>query len=189
MKIGTAMGSSRRAWMRWLGVACLSGSVWGCATGVPEGLQAVGGFDVQRYQGQWYEIARLDHSFERGLSEVTARYQVQPDASVEVVNRGFDAAKGRWQTAEGHAQFLGDPGVASLKVSFFGPFYGGYHVIALDPAYRWAMVAGPDRSYLWILAREPRLDAQIQTQLTNQAHALGFDASALIWVEHGRVPQ
>lgn len=189
MKIDTAMRSAMPAWMRWLGLVCLSWSLWGCATGVPEGLQAVGSFDVQRYQGRWYEIARLDHRFERGLSDVTARYEIQSDASVRVINRGFDAAKGRWQTAQGRAQFLGEPDVASLKVSFFGPFYGGYHVIALDPAYRWAMVAGPDRSYLWILAREPRLDAGIQTQLKNQAQALGFDTSALIWVEHNRDQQ
>lgn len=158
-----------------------------CSTGVPEGLKAVTPFDAQRYQGQWFEVARLDHSFERGLTDVTATYQVQPGGSVAVTNRGFDAAKGQWKQAEGKALFLGDPTVGSLKVSFFGPFYGGYHVIALDQQdYQWAMVAGPDRGYLWILARSPQLPPAVRDALVLQAQQAGFKTDALIWVSHQR---
>jgi len=158
-----------------------------CSTGVPEGLKPVNPFDVQRYQGQWFEVARLDHSFERGLTDVTATYQAQADGSVAVTNRGFDAAKGQWKQAEGKALFLGDPAVGSLKVSFFGPFYGGYHVIALDQQnYQWAMVAGPDRDYLWILARSPQLPSAVRDALVLQAQQAGFKTDALIWVSHQR---
>lgn len=158
-----------------------------CSTGVPAGITAVVPFDIERYQGKWYEIARLDHSFERGLTDVSARYQRQPDGSVEVINRGYDAKRNDWRQAVGRAVFTGDANRASLKVSFFGPFYGGYHVIALDQKdYRWAMVVGPDRDYLWLLAREKRLPADIRAQLLQQAGAAGFDVDKLIWVEQTR---
>jgi apolipoprotein D and lipocalin family protein len=86
---------------------------------------------------------------------VTATYAERDDGGVSVLNRGFDPVAGTWKEAQGRAYFLEGPDIASLKVSFFGPFYGGYHVFALEPDYRWAMVAGPTRDYLWILAREP----------------------------------
>ena len=112
-----------------------------CSTTPPEGMAAVTPFDIQRYVGKWYEIARLDHSFERGLSDVSATYRQQDDGSVEVLNRGYDSTRGEWRQAVGRAVFTGEPTRASLKVSFFGPFYGGYHVVALDQQnYRWAMV-------------------------------------------------
>ncbi|MGL6047741.1 MAG: lipocalin family protein [Vogesella sp.] len=161
-------------------------SLAACSTLPPQGIQPVSGFDVQRYSGQWYEIARLDHSFERGMSDVSARYTLQPDGSVAVLNRGYDTATGRWKQALGRALFNADPTTASLKVSFFGPFYGGYHVVALDPAYRWAMVAGNDRSYLWLLARERSLPEAVTVPLLQQARALGFDTSQLIWVSQQR---
>ena len=158
-----------------------------CSTAPPDGLQAVTSFDINRYLGKWHEIARLDHSFERGLSDVNATYQLQDDGSVKVINRGFDSQRGVWQEAIGRALFIGDSHIASLKVSFFGPFYGGYHVIALDQEnYRWSLVAGPSRDYLWILARDKTLPAEIRQQLINQAQALGFATDKLIWVEHTR---
>lgn len=157
----------------------------GCSTGVPDGLQPVSPFDAQRYQGTWFEVARLDHSFERGLDQVTAAYQVQPDGTLAVTNRGFDAGKAQWKQAQGKAVFLGQPTTGSLKVSFFGPFYGGYHVIALDQqAYQWAMVAGPNRDYLWILARTPQLPSAVRDALVLQAKQSGFATDALIWVSH-----
>lgn len=161
-------------------------SLAACSTLPPTGIQPVTGFDVQRYSGQWYEIARLDHRFERGMSDVRATYTPQADGSVAVLNRGFDTASGRWQQALGRAYFNADPATASLKVSFFGPFYGGYHVVALDPAYRWAMVAGNDRSYLWLLARDRQLPQDVKTRLLAQARGLGFDIDKLIWVSQQR---
>jgi apolipoprotein D and lipocalin family protein len=158
----------------------------GC-TGVPDGVAPVQGFQAERYLGTWYEIARLDHSFERGLSDVSATYARRDDGGIDVLNRGFDATKGAWREARGRAYFLEGPGVGSLKVSFFGPFYGGYHVMALDPDYHWSMVAGPDHGYLWILARTPSLpEARLQDMLA-RARQVGFDLSGLIRVEHGRV--
>lgn len=157
-----------------------------CSTAPPEGLQAVTPFDVQRYQGTWFEIARLDHSFERDMSDVSARYSVQADGSVQVINRGFNTVKKEWKEAIGKALFTGDSQRASLKVSFFGPFYGGYHVVALDSAYRWAMVVGPDRDYLWILARDKQLEPAVKTQLLEQARAFRLPVEKLIWVSHTR---
>lgn len=158
-----------------------------CSTAPPQGLRPVTSFELNRYLGQWYEIARLDHSFERGMSDVNATYQLQDDGSVKVINRGYDPQRQAWKEAIGRALFIGDSGTASLKVSFFGPFYGGYHVIALDQQnYRWSLVAGPDRDYLWILARDKTLPAEVREQLLGQAKALGFATDKLIWVEQKR---
>ncbi len=161
-------------------------SLSACSTAPPEGVTVVTPFDLTRYEGKWYEIARLEHSFERGLSDVSASYKQQNDGSVQVINRGFDGARGDWKQAIGRALFTGDPQRASLKVSFFGPFYGGYHVVALDPQYRWSMVIGPDRDYLWILARDKQLSPEVRAQLLNQARELGIAVERLIWVEQGR---
>ena len=171
-------------WALWMaGVAVMAG----CAnTSPPPGVEAVSPFDLQRYQGRWYELARLDHSFERGMTDVSATYTPQADASVRVVNRGFAAASGQWREAVGKALFTGAPTTGSLKVSFFGPFYGGYHVAALDPDYRWALVLGPDTSYCWILARDKQLDAAQRDAIVARAQALGVDTHALIWVTHKR---
>ena len=161
----------------------------GCFTSPPDGVRVVSPFDLQRYLGTWYEVARLDHRFERGLVDVSATYRLDADGTVAVINKGFDAEKGEWKQAEGVARFTGDPQTASLKVSFFGPFYGGYHVIALDSDYRWAMVIGPTTGYLWILAREPVLAPAVRDRLVAQARAAGVATDELIWVEHGRAPR
>lgn len=157
----------------------------GCSTAPPAGINPVSPFEINRYLGKWYEIARLDHSFERGMSDVNATYQLQDDGSVKVINRGYDTQKQAWKEAIGRALFTGESNTASLKVSFFGPFYGGYHVVALDQKdYRWSLVAGPDRDYLWLLARDKQLPVEIREQLVSQARALGFATDKLIWVDH-----
>lgn len=163
-------------------------SISGCSTAPPEGLTSVTPFDVNRYLGKWYEIARLDHSFERGLTDVSATYSLKSDGSLEVINRGFNTKKDEWKSATGRALFTGSPNQASLKVSFFGPFYGGYHVLALDQTgYQWALVAGPDRDYLWILARTKTLSPDIRDQLISEAKKMEFATDKLIWVEQSRV--
>lgn len=168
----------------------LSGSAMllvGCANTLPPvGVVAVTAFDVQRYQGRWYELARLEHAFERGMTDVSATYTVQVDGSVLVVNRGYVAANSQWREAVGKAQFTGTPTTGSLKVSFFGPFYGGYHVAALDPDYRWALVVGSDMGYAWILARDKYIDPVQRNEILAKARALGIDTTALIWVSHER---
>lgn len=165
-------------------IACVLLIALTSCTTVPDGVEPVRGFEPDRYLGRWYEIARLDHSFERGLSRVTADYSRRDDGGIRVVNRGYDEAAGAWKEAEGRAYLIGEADVASLKVSFFGPFYGGYHVIALDTDYRWALVAGPDHDYLWILARESELDPAIYARLVAQAERGGFPVSQLIRVAH-----
>ena len=155
-----------------------------CSVAPPKGLSVVTPFDIQRYEGTWYEIARLDHFFERDMIDVTAHYSAQENGTVTVLNRGFDTQKKEWKEAVGKAFFTGKTNQGSLKVSFFGPFYGGYHVIALDPDYQWSMIAGPDRSYLWILAREKNLAPSVREKLIQQARSFQFPTENLIWVPH-----
>lgn len=153
-------------------------------TGVPDGVEVVEDFDLQRYLGTWYEIARLDHSFERGLSNVTANYSMRDDGGVKVINRGYNTEKAEWDEATGKAFFVGDSDVGQLKVSFFGPFYGGYNIVELDAAgYQYSLVAGPDRSYLWILSRTPQMDSSTLHTLVAKASELGFPTDELIMVE------
>ncbi|QIL90750.1 lipocalin [Microbulbifer sp. SH-1] len=163
-------------------VVLLSTLVAGC-TGVPEGVEPVDDFTLDRYLGRWYEIARLDHSFERGLSRVTAEYSLRDDGGVKVVNRGFDAEHARWKESVGKAFFVGEPNVGHLKVSFFGPFYGSYVIFELDDDYRHAMISGPDRSYLWLLSRTPTVDDPVKKRFIQRAGELGFDTGALIFVD------
>jgi apolipoprotein D and lipocalin family protein len=153
----------------------------GCL-GAPEGADVVRGFDAQRYMGRWYEVARLDHRFERGLEQVTATYALNDVGTVSVLNRGYDPAKSEWQQAEGTAKFVGATDAGALKVSFFGPFYGAYNVIDLDPDYQHALVVGPNLSYLWILSRSPTPPAAVVDRLVAKAKALGFDTPSLIFV-------
>jgi len=156
----------------------------GC-TSIPENVEPVKGFQLQRYLGQWYEIARLDHSFERGLSHVTATYSMRTDGGVRVLNRGYSDEKQKWKEAEGKAYFVQNADVGYLKVSFFGPFYGSYIIVELDSAnYQYALVSGPDKSYLWILARAPELKQEIIDRLVAKAAALGYDTSKLTFVNH-----
>ena len=155
--------------------------------GIQDGTDAVQGFQLQRYLGDWYEIARLDHRFERGLSHVQAQYSLREDGGVRVVNKGYKDRKGEWKQAEGKAYFTDAADVGSLKVSFFGPFYGAYNIIELDPDYQFALVVGPDTDYLWILSRTPELDAKIVKQLVAQAAALGFSTDKLIYPEQGEM--
>ena len=158
----------------------------GCAT-IPSGVEAVRGFDVGRYQGRWYEIARLDHSFERGLSNVSATYTLRGDGGIDVLNKGFDKRSGRWKEARGRGYFLKDRTVGRLKVTFFWPFYGGYNIISLDNEnYSYALVCGPNRSYLWILAREKTLESEVVDELVKTSRDLGFNVDELIFVEHDK---
>lgn len=149
----------------------------------PRGVTVVRPFEVQRFLGTWYEIARFDHRFERGLEKVTANYSLMQDGGIQVINRGYNPARSMWQKVTGKAYFTGASDTAALKVSFIGPFYGGYNVIALDKDYRHALVCGPDRDYLWILSRTPTISDEMKQALLDSATRQGFDVSKLIWVE------
>ncbi|WP_394222493.1 lipocalin family protein [Alteromonas gracilis] len=158
----------------------------GC-TGVPDKVTPVEGFELPRYLGKWYEIARFDHSFEEGLSEVTATYSMRDDGGVKVINRGFSEEDNAWDEAEGKAYFVDSATMGHLKVSFFGPFYASYVIMELDKAgYQYALITGPDKDYLWILARTPSISDEVRAQLLQKAKASGYDVSKLIWVEHGQ---
>jgi apolipoprotein D and lipocalin family protein len=158
----------------------------GC-TGKPDNITPVNNFDGTRYLGKWYEIARLDHSFERGLNNVTAEYSKQEDGGIKVVNRGYNAEKKEWKDAVGKAYFVDKTDVGYLKVSFFGPFYGSYIVFDLDQqGYQYSMISGPDKSYLWILSRTPTMDEATKKRLVDKAQQLGYDTSKLIYVSHDK---
>lgn len=154
-------------------------------TGLPDRVEPVQNFQLDRYLGTWYEIARLDHSFERGLSQVQADYSLRDDGGVKVINRGYDAKKGEWREAEGKAYFVDDADTGHLKVSFFGPFYGAYVIMALDhDGYQYSLVSGPDRDYLWILSRTPTMDTETLNRLIDQAREAGYPVDELIFMEH-----
>ena len=165
----------------------LLASLAGCSLGPPAGVTVISPFDLQQYAGKWYEIARLDHSFERGLTDINATYSKLPDGDIQVINRGFDPDRSKWKQAVGVAEFTGNPTQGSLKVAFFWPFYGGYHVVELDREhYRWSLVMGPDRDYFWILSKDKHLDTELKQTLLEKVRKLGVDTSKLIWTPQTR---
>ena len=153
--------------------------------GLPEGITPVDNFQMERYMGRWYEVARLDHSFERNLVSVSAEYSLLEDGTVRVINRGYSEEDERWKQRDGIAKFVKSPDQGFLKVSFFRPFYGSYVIIELDRQnYSYALVCGPERYYLWILSRSPKLDDDVKKRLVEKAASLGFDTEKLIYVKH-----
>jgi apolipoprotein D and lipocalin family protein len=160
---------------------------------MPDNVRPVNNFKVEKYLGKWYEVARLDNSFERGLSRITADYSLRNDGGLKVVNRGYSVSEKKWQEAEGKAYFVGDTSQGYLKVSFFEPFkmpffepfYSAYIVFELDhDDYQYALVSGPDKSYFWILARQPTIREDIKKVLIAKAASLGFATDELIFVDH-----
>ncbi|NGZ68248.1 lipocalin [Vibrio aestuarianus] len=156
----------------------------GCL-GMPDSVKPVANFELDNYLGKWYEIARLDHSFERGLTQVTAEYSLRRDGGVLVLNRGFSQADNEWQEAEGKAYFVNSNSEGYLKVSFFGPFYGSYVVFELDEKdYQYAFISGPNTDYLWLLARTPSVEPEVIEKFIDMSQEHGFDTSSIIFVEH-----
>lgn len=160
--------------------------LFGC-TSKPEGVEPVQNFELKPYLGKWYEIARLDHSFERGLTNVTAEYQLREDGGVSVLNSGYSKEEQSWEQAEGKAYFVDEPSIGHLKVSFFGPFYASYIVFELDDNYDYAFVSGFNHDYLWLLSRKPEVDAATLERFMKVARAKGFDTDELILVEQNEL--
>jgi apolipoprotein D and lipocalin family protein len=154
----------------------------GC-TGIPETVEPVQEFNAQRYLGTWYEIARLDHSFERGLTHVTAEYSQRDDGGIRVLNSGTDMHTGEREQAEGKAYPVDEESVGHLKVSFFGPFYASYVIFELDENYQYAFVSGPDTDFVWLLARTPTVSDELKQRFMGRLAESGFDTDALIWVD------
>lgn len=155
-----------------------------CSTTIPAGATAVQNFEKEKYLGKWYEIARMDFKFEKNLNNTTAEYSVREDGKIKVDNKGYNYVKEKWTQAIGKAKFADKEDVAMLKVSFFGPFYTGYNVIALDDNYKYALVAGKNTDYLWILSREKTIPEDIKMRYLKLAEEIGYNTSELIWVEH-----
>jgi apolipoprotein D and lipocalin family protein len=168
-----------------LGATAVALTLPSCAS-IPKGAVAVKPFDKDKYLGKWYEIARLDFRFEKNLSEVTATYSLQENELINVDNKGYDDRKGIWKTSIGKAKFVGPTDEGKLKVSFFGPFYAPYNVIAIDKDYQYALVAGKNLDYLWILSRTPVIPAAIRTAYLNQAQSLGYNIHQLVWTKHDK---
>ncbi|WP_082694670.1 lipocalin family protein [Rheinheimera sp. EpRS3] len=168
-----------------LSIALLLGSCLSLqsCTGVPDGVTPVTPFELNRYLGQWHEIARLDHRFERGLTDVTANYSLRDDGGVKVINRGFNSEDNEWQQAEGKAYFVGDSDTGALKVSFFGPFYGGYNVAKLSADYSIVLVVGPSTDFAWLLARSKTPDKDLCDDYMAFAERLGITAQQWIWLQ------
>lgn len=153
---------------------------------IPKGAKAISPFRKEKYLGRWYEIARLDFKFEKGLDQVTATYSLNDDNTIRVNNKGYSAKEQKWKESVGKAKLTGNGSEGRLKVSFFGPFYAGYNVIAIDPEYRNAMVAGNNLKYLWLLSREKTMPEDIKTNYLAQASALGYDVKQLVWTKQNR---
>ncbi|MEH6650574.1 MAG: lipocalin family protein [Motiliproteus sp.] len=155
----------------------------GCL-GMPESVRPVSGFELNNYLGKWYEIARLDHSFERGLSQVTAEYRLKSDGGVSVLNRGFSVEDNEWQEAEGKAYFVESDTEGYLKVSFFGPFYGSYVIFELDREnYQYAFISGPNSDYLWLLSRTATVEPEVIEKFVAMSEERGFKTENVIYVQ------
>lgn len=154
----------------------------GC-TSLPSGVKPVSNFKLNQYLGTWYEIARVDNSFERGLTKVTATYSLLDDGGVKVLNRGYNAKTDSWKQAEGRAYFVDSDKVGHLKVSFFGPFYSSYVVMDTDENHQqFAVVSGYNKDYLWLLSRTPQVSQQVMDEFIALAKNKGFNMDELITV-------
>lgn len=162
------------------------GGMFGCGRTIPQGVTAVKNFDVNRYMGKWYEIARIDFKYEKNMNNTTAMYTLNDDGSVKVVNSGYDVVKEKDKQSKGKAKFVDATNVGMLKVSFFGPFYSGYNVIDLDEHYKYALVAGKNLDYLWILSREKTIPNAVRERFLEKAKSAGYDVSRLLWIRHDR---
>lgn len=161
-------------------------TIFTSCVGIPEGVTAVQNFNKDKYLGKWYEIARFDFRFERNLDNTTAQYSINPDGSIKVLNQGYNYVKKEWDSAEGKAKFVGSESEARLKVSFFGPFYAGYNVVAIDEKYQNALIYGNSTKYMWILSRNKTIDEATKKRFIEKAKKDGFDVSKLIWVNHNK---
>ncbi|WP_353129118.1 lipocalin family protein [Parapedobacter pyrenivorans] len=174
----------RTYWL--LGAGLVGVALFSTCGSIPRNAKPIDHFELNRYLGKWYEIARFDYRFEKNLNNVTAKYSLNDNGTVRVVNSGFDYKKNEWKSATGKAKFRNDKQTAALKVSFFGPFYSGYNVIAIDKDYQYALVAGESLKYLWILSRTTTIPSDVKQAYLEKAKAVGYDTSKLIWVEHDK---
>ncbi|MET4080472.1 apolipoprotein D and lipocalin family protein [Pedobacter sp. UYP30] len=181
MKKETILLASSAVLLAGLSTVLMSGCV-----SIPKNATAVQPFIVHKYLGKWYEIARFDYRFEKNLNNVTAEYSLNDDGSIKVTNRGFDVKQDKWKETIGKAQPVKNSDEARLKVSFFGPFYAGYNVVKIDKEYKYALVAGNNLDYLWILSREKTIPEDIKEAYVKAAQEIGYDTNKLVWVKQDK---
>ncbi|PWB73814.1 MAG: hypothetical protein C3F15_08835 [Holophagae bacterium] len=144
-------------------------------------LEVVGTVDLDRYLGTWYEIASYPAWFQRGCTAVTAEYSLRDDGLIRVVNSCHKGAlDGKLKQSTGRAKVVEGSNKAKLKVSFFGPFWGDYWIVDLDPEYRWAVVGVPSRKYLWVLSRTRTMDEALYQEIVGRLQAKGYDKARLV---------
>jgi apolipoprotein D and lipocalin family protein len=153
-----------------------------CRT-IPKGVKPIVPFDINRYVGTWYEIGRKNHKFERGLSRVTATYTLDENGRVKVENKGYNSLTGRESKATGKAKLVNEGKEGRLKVSFFGPFYSPYNIIAIDPEYENAMVIGRDKTYFWLLSKNTEMPEEIKQRYLQIAEEYKIKTDNIIWVK------
>lgn len=169
--------------LAFIGTALLTQS---CKT-IPQGVVAVDDFEVDKYLGRWYEIARFDFKHERNMNNVTANYSLKPNGTIRVENRGYDTTKSKWKESIGVAKFAEDEHMGMLRVSFFRPFYSGYNVVKIDPEYQHALVIGESKKYMWILSRTPNMPKDVLQSYVEHAKSLGLKVENLVYVTHDLV--
>ena len=155
-------------------------------TNITPEIQPVQNFDINKYLGVWYEIARLDNSFQESMQNVTATYSLRKDGGINVLNKGYKTDEKRWSQAQGVAYFMDEKNKqeAYLKVSFFRPFYASYVVFELDKDYTYAYVGGNTKEYLWLLARTKTVSKKIKNDFIEKTKAKGYNTEKLIWSNH-----
>ena len=156
-----------------------------CASKPPK-AEPVSNFQLNNYLGKWYELARIDFRQEKNLDNTTANYSLNDNGTVKVINKGYNVVKNEWKEAKGKAKFRGEENVGALKVSFFGPFYSGYNVLAIDKNYKYVLVGGKNLDYLWILSREKTIPENVKNDYLAKAKAIGYDTNRLIWIKHDK---
>ena len=141
-------------------------------------------FDLDRYLGKWYEVARYDHAFERNLVGTTAEYSLRDDGMIKVLNSGYlYTLDGKFKESVGKAKLNKNGKPGQLRVSFFGPFYSNYYILDLAPDYSYSVVGSSSPKYLWILSRTPQLKPEVQSKIVKGLQQRGYDTSKLIWVD------
>ena len=167
---------------KWLLLAAVMS---GCATTASKldlpPLQTVPKVDLQRYLGTWYELAAFPQRFQKGCTGTNATYSLRDDGKLDVLNRcHLETLDGKEKVANGRARVVDTQSNAKLEVSFFGPFWGEYWIIQLDPEYRYAVVGHPSRDYLWILSRTPTVDDAVYESIITKLKADGYPLDRLV---------
>ena len=153
---------------------------------VPNHIKVVTPFDIKKFDGTWYEIARFDFKHEKDLSNVTANYTLKENGGVQVLNKGYNYVKNKWEEAKGKAKFTTSNKDGSLQVSFFGPFYAGYHVVMMEPDYETALIFGDTTDNIWILSRTKTISEATKQKYLTHAKKAGYDLNRMVWTKHDK---